>query len=140
MMTRGGGGGGGSGAKSKSAMGQRIMCILPYIKQEIPIMIVFRALGFVSDRDILEHIIYDFDDPEMMEMLKPSLDEAFVIQVNFFASNLSIHNFCLGSKCGAQFYRCTWRKTRRHQRTTHQVCKRNIAKRNATSHWYHRLL
>lgn len=45
-------------------------------------MIVFRALGFVSDRDILEHIIYDFDDPEMMEMVKPSLDEAFVIQAS----------------------------------------------------------
>lgn len=40
---------------------------LPYIRQEVPIMIVFRALGFVSDRDILEHIIYDFSDMEMME-------------------------------------------------------------------------
>ena len=49
--------------------GQRIVGILPYIKQEIPIMIVFRALGFVADRDILEHIIYDFDDPELMEMV-----------------------------------------------------------------------
>jgi DNA-directed RNA polymerase II subunit RPB2 len=53
----------------KSAIGQRIISILPYIKQEIPVIIVFRALGFVSDRDILEHIIYDFDDPEMMEMV-----------------------------------------------------------------------
>jgi len=26
-------------------------------------------MGFVSDRDILEHIVYDFDDPEMMEMV-----------------------------------------------------------------------
>lgn len=60
------------GAK-KSAIGQRIIGILPYIKQEIPIIIVFRALGFVSDRDILEHIIYDFDDPEMMEMVKECL-------------------------------------------------------------------
>ena len=50
-------------------------------------MIVFRALGFVSDRDILEHIIYDFDDPEMMEMVKPSLDEAFVIQEQNVALN-----------------------------------------------------
>ena len=33
-------------------------------------MIVFRALGFVADRDILEHVIYDFDDPELMEMVR----------------------------------------------------------------------
>ncbi|XP_018417703.1 PREDICTED: DNA-directed RNA polymerase II subunit RPB2 [Nanorana parkeri] len=59
---------GGQGAK-KSAIGQRIVATLPYIKQEVPIIIVFRALGFVSDRDILEHIIYDFEDPEMMEMV-----------------------------------------------------------------------
>ena len=71
----------------KSAIGQRIVAILPYIKQEIPIMIVFRALGFVADRDILEHIIYDFDDPELMEMVKPSLDEAFVIQEQNVALN-----------------------------------------------------
>lgn len=55
----------------KSAIGQRIVSTLPYIRQEVPIIIVFRALGFVSDRDILEHIIYDFDDPEMMEMVNP---------------------------------------------------------------------
>lgn len=66
------------GAK-KSAIGQRIIGILPYIKQEIPIIIVFRALGFVSDRDILEHIIYDFDDPEMMEMVKDNSFMYFVV-------------------------------------------------------------
>ncbi|CAJ0581347.1 unnamed protein product, partial [Mesorhabditis spiculigera] len=76
-----------SGGAKKSAMGQKIAAILPYIKQEIPVMIVFRAMGFVSDRDILEHIIYDFDDPEMMEMVKPSLDEAFVIQEQSVALN-----------------------------------------------------
>ncbi|KAF2356716.1 RNA polymerase Rpb2 domain 7 [Trinorchestia longiramus] len=81
MMARGG-----SSAK-KAAIGQRIIAILPYVKQEIPVMIVFRALGFVADRDILEHIIYDFDDPEMMEMVKPSLDEAFVIQEQNIALN-----------------------------------------------------
>lgn len=112
----------------KSAIGQRIITILPYIRQEIPVIITFRALGFVSDRDILEHIIYDFDDPEMMEMVinrfqslkmifetvfkcreyqdlvirsfflqfydsymyfqvKPSLDEAFVVQEQNVALN-----------------------------------------------------
>ena len=63
MLARGGG-----GAK-KGSIGQRIIATIPYIRQEIPIMIVFRALGFVSDRDILEHIIYNFDDQEMMEMV-----------------------------------------------------------------------
>lgn len=77
---------GSQGAK-KTTIGQRIVAIIPYIKQEIPIIIVFRALGFVSDRDILEHIIYDFEDPEMMEMVKPSLDEAFVVQDQEIALN-----------------------------------------------------
>ncbi|VDN08718.1 unnamed protein product, partial [Dibothriocephalus latus] len=54
---------------------------------EIPVLIVFRALGFVADRDILEHIIYDFEDTEMREMIKPSLDEAFVIQEQKVALN-----------------------------------------------------
>lgn len=62
---------GGTGSK-KGAMGQCIVVTLPYIRQEIPIMIVFRALGFVSDRDILEHIIYDFQDMEMMEAVNIS--------------------------------------------------------------------
>ena len=77
----------GSHGTKKTAIGQRIIAIIPYIKQEIPIMIVFRALGFVADRDILEHIIYDFEDPEMMEMVKPSLDEAFVVQEQNVALN-----------------------------------------------------
>ncbi|XP_075213798.1 DNA-directed RNA polymerase II subunit RPB2-like isoform X2 [Lycorma delicatula] len=67
-------------SKKKPLTGQRIIAALPYIKQELPIMIVFRALGLVDDRSILEHIMYDFDDPEMMKMLKPSLDEAVIIK------------------------------------------------------------
>jgi len=61
--------------------GQRIVGILPYIKQEIPVMIVFRALGFVADRDILEHIIYDFDDPELMEMASYSPIFSMILNV-----------------------------------------------------------
>lgn len=53
---------------------------IPYIRSDLPVVIVFRALGFEDDRSILKHIIYDFDDVEMMELLKPSIDEAFVVQ------------------------------------------------------------
>lgn len=41
-------------------------------------MIVFRVLGFVVDRDILEYIIYDFDDFEMMEMVRIELKINFI--------------------------------------------------------------
>lgn len=71
----------------KSAIGQRVVAILPYIKKEIPIMIVFRALGFVADHDILEHVIYDFDDAELTEMVRASFDEAYFIQEQSVALN-----------------------------------------------------
>ena len=51
---------------------------------------MFLILSFgvfsISSRDILEHIIYDFDDPELSEMVKPSLDEAFLIAFTLFYS------------------------------------------------------
>jgi len=65
---------------SKQIQGQTIKAVIPYVRQEIPIIIVFRALGFTADRDILEHICYDFEDVRMMELLRPSMDEAFIIQ------------------------------------------------------------
>ena len=64
----------------QGSSGQHIRATLPYIRADIPIIIVFRALGFVADKDILEHICYDFSDTQMMELLRPSLEEAFVIQ------------------------------------------------------------
>ena len=118
--------------------GQCIRASIPYVRADIPILIIFRALGFVvsgalegqcragigacgwgvwgdgpeackeilqfvslpparplhlkcrppcppgatwqADKDILEHIVYDFNDTEMMEALRPSIEEAFPIQ------------------------------------------------------------
>lgn len=86
----------GSQGGRKSAIGQRIVGSLPYIRQEIPIMIVFRALGFVADRDILEHIIYDFDDPEMMEMVRIESKINFIGNLKCWYPNLNIY---LGNIC-----------------------------------------
>jgi DNA-directed RNA polymerase II subunit RPB2 len=66
--------------KGTVVSGPVLRATIPYIKAEIPIVIVFRALGHVSDREILEHICYDFQDNEMMELLRPSLEEAYWIQ------------------------------------------------------------
>jgi DNA-directed RNA polymerase II subunit RPB2 len=59
--------------------GQTIKVSLPYIKADVPIAIVFRAMGVVSDEDILAHICPE-EDTQMREKLKPCLEEAFVIQ------------------------------------------------------------
>ncbi|PWA42188.1 RNA polymerase II second largest subunit [Artemisia annua] len=64
MLTR-------TSAKGGSS-GQYIRATLPYIRTEIPIIIVFQALGFVADKHILGHIFYDFADTQMMELLRPS--------------------------------------------------------------------
>jgi DNA-directed RNA polymerase II subunit RPB2 len=62
------------------ASGPIIRCQIPYVKKEVALAIVFRALGFTSDRQILEHICYDFNDKQMIDALRPSLEEAFTIQ------------------------------------------------------------
>ena len=67
-------------SNDKGTAGQFIRAQLPYIKQDIPIAIVFRALGVVADKDILDHICYDSNDRQMLEMLKPCIEEAFAIQ------------------------------------------------------------
>lgn len=68
------------GEGHKGGFGQTIRCTLPYVKADIPIVVVFRALGIVSDEDILNHISYNRRDTLLLEMLKPCIEEAFVIQ------------------------------------------------------------
>ena len=59
----------------KGVTGSCIHSTVPYIRDPIPVVILFRALGFVADREILEHIVCDFSDPVLMEMVRPSLEE-----------------------------------------------------------------
>lgn len=68
------------GESAKGGHGQTIRATLPYIKADIPIAIIFRALGVISDEDILNHVCYDRNDTQMLEMLKPCLEEAFILQ------------------------------------------------------------
>jgi len=64
----------------KGVSGACIRATVPYIRTEVPVVVLFRALGFVADRDILEHIVYDFSDPSLMELIRPSLEEGFPVQ------------------------------------------------------------
>lgn len=64
---------------SDKRFGRTIGVSLPYVKTDIPLWIVFRALGIVSDEDIFMHICKR-DDGQMLEMLKGSAEEPQVIQ------------------------------------------------------------
>lgn len=67
--------------------GQTIRSTIPYIRQDIPIVVVFRALDIIPDKDILDHICYDKNDSELFEMMKPCLEDAFPIQ----SRDVSLH-------------------------------------------------
>ena len=65
---------------SKGRLANTVSVTLPYVKEEVSLAIVFRALGVVSDEDILNHICYDRRDTQMLEALRPCIEEAFCIQ------------------------------------------------------------
>ncbi|EPR80086.1 DNA-directed RNA polymerase II complex subunit Rpb2 [Spraguea lophii 42_110] len=53
---------------------------IPLIRQDIPIVILYRALGFTSDKEIIEHMAFDINDNEIVNILKCSIEESFAIQ------------------------------------------------------------
>ena len=59
-----------------------IKASIPHIRQDVPVVILFRALGIESD-DILNYIVYDISDSEneeIIRLLKPSFIEAYDIR------------------------------------------------------------
>ena len=60
------------GNKHSKVTGGQIRAQLPYIRADVPVVLVFRALGYTNDKAILEHIVYDFSDTDMMEKFRYS--------------------------------------------------------------------
>lgn len=60
---------------------QRIEAVqIPYVKSPIPIVVLFRALGVITDREIVEMTVYDITDREMTGCLTASIDAAIVVR------------------------------------------------------------
>ena len=56
-----------------------IVVTVPFIKKKIPLFILFRALGIESDKEILEYILYDINNPykkELLNFLRHSINDA----------------------------------------------------------------
>ena len=60
----------------KNNLGGLIAARIPYVKADIPIVILFRALGLENDKDIMDYIIFDENDNSFKELLRPSLEYA----------------------------------------------------------------
>jgi DNA-directed RNA polymerase beta subunit len=66
-------------SSKNNGFGHSIMIQIPRIKQPLPIFIVFRALGVITDKDICSKIILNIDDKNntrMLEELKGSIVDA----------------------------------------------------------------
>ncbi|MHB1953276.1 MAG: DNA-directed RNA polymerase subunit beta [Sulfobacillus sp.] len=66
-----------SGRKSEG-LGKTVRVVIPYMKQEIPLFVVFRALGVIPDKEIYRCVLYDLDnaDPTLFGLLDNSQREA----------------------------------------------------------------
>lgn len=109
-----------SRATAHKGAGQVVRATVPYIRSDIPIFIIFRALGFVSDRDILEHIVYSFEDNEMMEALRASIEESQPIQSQEVSLSPALYN----RTCKIMFCRLLkW-----HSLSSLKLCKIHLSK------------
>jgi len=75
-------------AKEESYGGNVIRIKLKRMKQDIPLIIIFRALNFISDKSIVELIVYNISNDsniQLMELLKASIEEAKPIQTQKIA-------------------------------------------------------
>lgn len=63
--------------------GKTIKVKIQGMRQELPLFVVFRALGVISDKQIINSILYNLDDAEVapyFELLRPSIEEASQIR------------------------------------------------------------
>lgn len=60
----------------KSYCRGQLVCTCPYLRVEVPLIIMMRALGIVADKDILERIVYDFSDIAMLNACRNSIEDA----------------------------------------------------------------
>jgi len=66
-----------------NATTDKITIRLPMIHSKIPLFVMFRLLGIRSDKEIIEHILYNLDSKKaelFMEHLRPSLEDSVYVK------------------------------------------------------------
>ena len=65
---------------------------MPHVKIDIPVFILFKALGVTKDKDILMHVLHEFQDKEMINALKGSIEEASFVSTQKEALEFILSN------------------------------------------------
>ena len=84
-----------------SHLGRYIRMNIHHIKNDIPLFIMFKALGLKNDKEILKYIIYDLDDPlsvMITDQLAASIDEGCGIRckkdaIEYLSRHLNITGY-----------------------------------------------
>ena len=66
-------------SSKETQFGKYIRVVIHHVKHDIPIFILFRALGIESDKEIIEYILYDLEDPlniKLLPYLKGCIEES----------------------------------------------------------------
>jgi len=72
--------------------GRTIKINIPHVKIDLPVFVLFKALGIKSDKEILTYVLHDLSDVEMIQMLKPSIEEASNITTQTEALQYILNN------------------------------------------------
>ena len=76
-------------------MGRNIRLNTSFLKSEVPVFIMFRALGIISDKEILQHIVYDLDNKDnqrIINQLRACCEDACDIHTQEQAEEFLIRN------------------------------------------------
>ena len=84
-------------AKDNIINGNYIRVSMPYFKQDIPLFILMRALGFISDKEIIKLIVLDLSNiyyKDVMEVIESSIEDSANVKtqeqaLDFISNNLT---------------------------------------------------
>lgn len=80
-------------AKEELQGGNLILLKMRKLKKEIPVVIIFKALGFTSDKDIIELCVYDINNSinsKLIELLDTSIDDGAKINGVFTTQAIAL--------------------------------------------------
>eukprot|EP00418_Pyrodinium_bahamense_P089315 CAMPEP_0179044970 /NCGR_PEP_ID=MMETSP0796-20121207/17940_1 /TAXON_ID=73915 /ORGANISM="Pyrodinium bahamense, Strain pbaha01" /LENGTH=1177 /DNA_ID=CAMNT_0020741369 /DNA_START=75 /DNA_END=3608 /DNA_ORIENTATION=+ len=69
----------------KSYCRGQLVCTCPYLRVEVPLVVMLRGLGIIADKDILERIVFDLSDFAMLNACRNSIEDASPINTQELA-------------------------------------------------------